>query len=278
MTTQDYYEILCVDQNASQNQIRNAYRKLAFQYHPDRHKDDPGVAERMKEINESYAVLSNPLKKREYDALRQAYGSSAHGQFRQSYTEEDIFRGSDINQILEEMARAFGFRGFNDIFREFYGPGYRTFHFQRPGTGASHRAFVFSHLGKRDSQSSLPGMQGGLGRALRWGLKRMWGIEWPEAGKDQQETIILSPERAGAGGKVLYEHRKRSTELVVQIPPGIKEGQSIRLKGMGEEGKGGARAGDLYLKVKIRHSFLQRLRGWVQKLLSKLAPTDRSRE
>jgi DnaJ-class molecular chaperone len=102
----------------------------------------------------------------------------------------------------------------------------------------------------------------------------MWGIELPEAGKDQQETIILSPERAGAGGKVLYEHRKRSKELVVQIPPGVREGQFIRLKGMGEQGKGGARAGDLYLKVKIRRSPGQRLRDWVQKLLGKLTPTD----
>lgn len=265
----DYYETLGLDQGAGQKQIKEAYRRLAFQYHPDRHRDDPSISEKMKELNEAYAVLSNPNKRREYDAMRRAYGSSAHGQFRQSYSQEDIFRGSDINQVLEEMARMFGFRGFDDVFREFYGPGYRTFGFRRPGV--SGRGFVFSHFpGRRKDRMSRRALEGGLGRGVKWALRRFWGMEWPETGKDRYDTILLSPERAGNGGKVLYQYRKKSKELAVRIPPGIKDGQSIRLRGMGDEGKGGAGSGDLYLRVKIRRSPIQWLREQVQGVLRKI--------
>ncbi len=85
MDQKDYYDILGLEKDASQKQIRDAYRRLALLHHPDRNKDSPEAADRMKEINESYAVLSDPKKRREYDGLRQAYGSSAYGQFRQTY-------------------------------------------------------------------------------------------------------------------------------------------------------------------------------------------------
>jgi len=110
MEQKDYYRILGVESNAGQKQIKDAYRKLAFEYHPDRNKDNPATAEKMKELNEAYAVISNPAKRKDYDALKQQYGSFAYSRFRQNYSEQDIFRGSDINQIFEEMGRVFGFR------------------------------------------------------------------------------------------------------------------------------------------------------------------------
>jgi len=113
MEQKDYYQILGVDRKASQQQIKSAYRRLAFEYHPDRNKDTPAAAARMKEINESYAVLSDPQKRTQYEALWQTYGSSACGQFRQAYSEQDIFRGSDIHQIFEQISKAFGLRGFD---------------------------------------------------------------------------------------------------------------------------------------------------------------------
>ena len=133
MEQKDYYEILEVDKNATQREVKEAYRKLAFQYHPDRNKDNPAAATRMKEINEAYGALSDAEKRRQYDELRQTFGSSAYGQFRQTYSEQDIFRGSDIHQIFEELSKAFGFRSFDEIFRETYGPVYKTFEFRRPG-------------------------------------------------------------------------------------------------------------------------------------------------
>ena len=122
MSQRDYYQIIGVDINAGSKQIKEAYRKLAFKYHPDRNKENPEASEKMKNVNEAYAVLSNPAKRREYDVLRQQFGSSAYSHFRKNYSEHDIFSGSDINHIFEEMARAFGFRGFDDIFRESYAP------------------------------------------------------------------------------------------------------------------------------------------------------------
>ena len=105
MVQGDYYQILGVGGHSTQQQIKDAYRKLALQYHPDRNKGNPGAAEKMKKINEAYAVLSDPGKRREYDALRQQYGSFAYDRFRQGYSEQDIFRGSDINQIFEDRVR-----------------------------------------------------------------------------------------------------------------------------------------------------------------------------
>ncbi|MBW1675503.1 MAG: DnaJ domain-containing protein [Deltaproteobacteria bacterium] len=110
MHQEDYCRILGVEPHASAEQIKEAYRRLAFKYHSDRNKANPEASEKMKAINEAYAVLSNPAKRRQYEALRHQFGSSAYSQFRRSYSEKDIFRGSDIKDILEEMAKVFGFR------------------------------------------------------------------------------------------------------------------------------------------------------------------------
>ena len=154
MEQKDYYDILGLETAASQKQVRDAYRRLALLHHPDRNRDNPEAAERMKEINESYAVLSDAGKRREYDALRQAYGSSAYGQFRQTHSDQDIFRGSDIQQIFEELSRAFGFRGFEDVFQESYGAGYRTFEFRRSGVFG--RVFVGGFGGRAGRKKRPP--------------------------------------------------------------------------------------------------------------------------
>jgi DnaJ-class molecular chaperone len=252
MEQMDYYEILGAPQDATQKQIKEAYRKLAFQFHPDRNKGNAESTARMKSVNEAYAVLSNPSKRRNYDVFKRQYGSSAYGRFRQSYSQNDIFRGSDINQIFEEMAKAFGFRGFEEIFRESYGNGYGSFEFKRPGFFA--RGFVFT--------PSPPFLTGSLGKLAKYFLKKMSGIEFPEDGGDVAETIDLTPEQAKNGGPYPYYYKKRSKKLVVMIPPGVREGQRIRLAGMGDEGKGGGKQGDLYLKVRFRKPLFQRLKGF----------------
>ena len=267
MEQKDYYDILGLEKDASQKQIRDAYRRLALMYHPDRNRDSPDAAARMKEINESYAVLSDPKKKQEYDMLRQAYGSSAYGQFRQSYSEQDIFRGSDIQQIFEELSRAFGFRGFDDVFRESYGPGYRTFEFRQPG--AFGRVFVGGFGGGQAPGGGGAPLAGGyLGRLIRYGLKKKWGIELPEKGDDLQDHIAISPELARQGGKIQYFCRKTNKELIVTVPPNIRPDQQLRLKGMGETGRGGGEAGDLYVTIGIRNPLLQKLKDLVVGLWS----------
>ncbi len=254
MEQKDYYQILGLDKDAGQKQIKQAYRKLAFKYHPDRNKEHPETAEKMKRVNEAYAVLSDPKKRGEYDMLRQRFGSSAYSQFRNNYSEQDIFSGSDINQIFEEMARSFGFRRYDEIFREFYGQGYQTFEFKRPGFTAS--GFVFSRGLKKSP----------FGKLYQYAFKKIAGVELPENGADINDIIHLDPLMTQQGGPYAYFLRKKSKKLVVNIPPGVREGQRIRLAGMGEDGKGGGKPGDLYLKVYIKKPLALKIKNFISHL------------
>jgi curved DNA-binding protein len=259
----DYYQILGIEKGASSQKIKEAYRKLAFQYHPDRNKENPSAVEKMKEINEAYAVLSDPKKRNDYDRFHEQYGPDGYDRFKQRYSEQDIFRGSDINHIFEEMAKAFGFRGFEEVFRESYGQGYQTFEFRRPGVFG--RGFIFFGPGSgRSDQQKIPISSeifpGVLGKLTRYLLKKTLGIREPARGKNLEDTLYLDSRQALDGAKGTYVHRKRSKELIVTIPPGLKEDQKVRLKGMGEPGKDGGEPGDLYLKVKIKTPLLEKVR------------------
>ncbi|MDE1865384.1 MAG: DnaJ domain-containing protein [Candidatus Micrarchaeota archaeon] len=102
----DYYKILGVGKNATQDEIKSAYRSLALKYHPDRNKDK-GAEDHFKQVNEAYAVLSDPEKRRQYDTFGQAG-------FNQRFSQEDIFRNFNFDDIF----RDFGFGGgfdFGDI-------------------------------------------------------------------------------------------------------------------------------------------------------------------
>lgn len=260
MSQRDYYQILGVDKKAGPKEIKEAYRELAFKYHPDRNKEDAQASEMMKYINESYAVLSDPAKRRDYDTLKQQYGSSAYSQFRNSYSNQDIFSGSDIKHIFEEMSKAFGFRNFDDIFKEFYGKEYRTFQFRRPGFFAG--GFIFSgSFGKDKRQPTRFPLPGKLKKLSSFLLKTIGGVKLQENGTDIRDVIHLTPEQARQGGPFAYFFRKKSKKLVVKIPPGVREGQRIRLAGMGEGGKGGGTSGDLYLEVKIKQPLFEKIKG-----------------
>ncbi|MDD4984818.1 MAG: DnaJ domain-containing protein [Dehalococcoidales bacterium] len=256
MNQKDYYNILGVGRSASQKSIKEAYRKLAFQYHPDKNKGDPAATNKMKEINEAYAVLSDVSKRKEYDLLRSQYGPSAYDRFRQSHTTEDIFRGSDINQIFEEFARIFGFRSSGDVFRESYGNEYWWFGpGAEPGSNKNHASNYHGQM----SGSSSPGL---MGKLVKFFLKKVIGVELPEKGRNFYDTITLRPERIRGGTEVEYSYQRqgKTRNLIVKIPPGIRDGQRIRLKGMGSPGEAGGAPGDLYLQVKIKRPLGQRLR------------------
>ena len=263
MTHEDYYQTLGVERSADAKALREAYRRLALKYHPDRNRDDPAAAERMKQVNEAYAVLSDPDKRTEYDALRQQYGSSAQGQFRQAYSEQDIFRGTDIHSVFEELARSFGVRGFDEVFRDFYGPNFRTFETRGPGFRG--RGFVFT--GGRGRGRRGGGRKQKMGWVARKLVEKATGIPLPQAGGDLSDTVWVRPDQAMKGGPHAYEHRKTGKKLIVKIPAGIADGKKIRLAGMGEPGKNGGPAGDLYLQIRIRNSLLGRIQEAAGKLL-----------
>ena len=273
--SKDYYQILGIDKNAGQEQIKAAYRKLAFQHHPDRNKKDPAAGEKMKEINEAYAILSDQKKRKKYDIFRDSYGSSASQRFRESYSEEDIFRDSDINQIFEEMSKIFGFRNSDEIFKEFYGSRYQTFSFRRRGAfGRGSVSFYgfrphvrrqgeFRGRGK-EQQPPLGIFANLLNRYLRHKIGKTFGVKFPERGADLHDVLALNPKQAQRGEKVKYflRGRGRPKEIMVKIPPGIRDNQRIRLKGLGAEGRDGGEAGDLYLEVMIRVPLLQRIKNF----------------
>jgi DnaJ-class molecular chaperone len=277
MEQKDYYKVLGISEDAPAEEIKKTYRKLAFQYHPDR---NPGKEEMMKEINEAYAVLSDYTKRGEYDSYRQSYGFFARDRFRQTYTEEDIFRNSDINRVFAEFSRAFGFSSPEDIFSRntFYGGQFRTFQFKGPGfSGRSF--FFFGPLSKayqdatrapRYQTNDIPGYRPSIFsklllkgvRAFQKSMAKKYGLELPEKGEDVEEEITISPEIASDGGRVGYHYANPANprDIMIKIPSGVKESQRIRLKGMGKDGSYGGKAGDLYLRVKIRTSFLKKIR------------------
>ncbi len=268
MTQKDYYGILGVERDADPRKIKEAYRKLAFEYHPDRNKGNAEALEKMKELNEAYAVLSDPAKRDRYDNLSREYGSNAYDRFRQGYSEEDIFRGSDINQVFEEMARNFGFRGFDDLFTEFYGKGYRTFEFRRPGVFG--RGFVFygfpgagrQKAGIPHEPGPMPGLFGKLAGFL---LKKAQGVQQDRERLDRHDVITIDREDARLGAKVTYVDRATARQLVIKIPKGVKEGQEIRLREAANDGSGRGAEGDLYLKVRFKKGLLERLKELLQK-------------
>ncbi len=261
MGNTDYYKVLGIDVQADVRTIKEAYRHRAFQYHPDRNRDNPAAAEQMKVLNEAYAVLSDPAKRRRYDALRRQYGSTAYSRFRKSYSEQDIFSGSDIQHVFEEMAKSFGFRGFDDIFKEFYGHDHQPFGARRPGFFAG--GFIFSGPFAGKPRQPSPGSHRHLGRFSRYLLEKVSGVRIPQRGADVQDVIHISMQHARQGGAYAYFVRKRGKKLVVQIPAGIRDGQQIRLAGMGAAGRGQGPPGDLYLKVKIRKPLLSKLKGYL---------------
>lgn len=282
MEQKDYYKILGVSEDASFEEIKKTYRRLAFQYHPDK---NPGNEEMMKELNEAYAVLSDEQKRREYDSYRQSYGFYARDKFRKTYTDEDIFRDSDINQVFAEMSRVFGFNRPEDIFSRsnFYGNQFRTFQFKGPGfTGKGF--FFFGPMSKnyqdmvRDTRDQTdkasayhPSL---LSRILLKGVQALhkqaakkYGLQLHERGRDIEYEITIPSEVASNGGKVPYHYAKPGNprDLMIKIPPGMTEGQKIKLKGMGKDGRHGADPGDLYLKVKVHRPLLKKIKDFFSK-------------
>lgn len=257
--SKDYYEILGVTNKATQQEIKEAYRKLAFKYHPDRNKDDPAASDKMKAINEAYATLSDTNKRRDYDMLRDRYGPMAYERYRQTHTQEDIFRGSDIEQILQELARQFGFRNASDIFRDFYGPGFQSS--ERP---YSFRTYVYNSAQNRQAgnRQAVPPSQGGLGgKLIQFLLEKFLRIQVPQRGKDIYDTLKITPETARQSGEVKYhyEYAGKVKDLMVKIPMDIQHNKRIRLKEMGAPGKGGAPPGDLFLIVQIKRPFWKKV-------------------
>ena len=162
------------------------------------------------------------------------------------------------------MAKTFGFRGFEEVFRDLPGR-YRTTEFRGPGMFG--RVIVFGPGFRGRGRASRPESSGQSGiiarmvsRLGRYALGKVLGNIGP-GGKDIYGTLTLDEYEAMQGGKIVYLDERRSRQLKITIPPGIKKGQVVRLRGMG--GRGGAE-GDLYLRVAIRRSVLKKVREFLK--------------
>ncbi|MCX7713089.1 MAG: J domain-containing protein [Chthoniobacterales bacterium] len=215
----DYYQILGVPKNATHEEIKSAFRKLARKYHPDVSPDKKAAEEKFKEINEAYEVLSDPEKRKKYDAFGhhwQNVASSSAGSTTSSYSSFNPF-GSD-SPFDSDIHFEFGGTGFSDFFEELFG---------------SRRGTAFKRRG------------GGFGFDTT-----------PTRGQDIEADILVTLEEAINGSTRQISFRRSDTgkteTYTVKIPRGIREGQLIRLAGAGGGGKSGGPSGDLYLRVKFQ--------------------------
>lgn len=270
MAKRDYYEVLNIDKNADEAAIKKAYRSLAMKYHPDRNPEDPQAAERMKEINEAYAVLSDADKRRLYDT----YGHAGL----EGYTQEDIFRGVDFTSLFRE----FGLRdlfGFGDsLFDSFFGRRTATRKGPRKGADLRYDLSVTLEevtsgvektieLPKTEHCSTCAGTgakPGGLEQCESCGGTGQIVSE-QRSGYSVFRQISTCPRCRGMGkivrepctecqGKGIIEKTK---EIVVTIPAGADTGYMVRVEGEGEKGED--LPGDLYVVLNIeKHPIFER--------------------
>jgi molecular chaperone DnaJ len=218
----DFYATLGVPHDADAAAIKKKYRKLARDLHPDHNVGNAKAEERFKEIGEAYAVLSDPEQRREYDAVR----AMSHGGAR--------------------FAPGGG-GGFEDIFEGFGGPGgggQRV----RFGTGGPGQPNLEDILGQMFGGG---GAGAGAGGAFGGGYPGGFGsTAGPRAGADVSATTRIGFRDAVEGSTVTLQSPDLG-RITARIPPGVKDGQKIKLRGKGRKGDPGASAGDLILTVSV---------------------------
>jgi len=260
----DYYEILGVTPTSSDDEIRKNYRQLAMQHHPDRNPDDPGAEEKFKEIAEAYGVLTDPLKRRQYDAFRASggkqYQDSSEGGF--NYSQEDILRDLFQDPHFQQL--------FQGLLREFQRSGFRAnpkfikqSFFGGKGGILFGGLFLFGSLAgpalMRSAKKSLPEKKSllkNVGNAVGslLGSSKQKHVEKPSPPQPSQEHDVLyitplDPDELQQGKvvQVVSQGPDGQEMLRVTIPPGSRAGQKLRLRGKGKKGLSGR--GDLYLQL-----------------------------
>jgi curved DNA-binding protein CbpA len=268
----DYYRALAVSPEATEDEIRKAYRQLALRWHPDRNQQDPTASDRFKEISEAYAILIDPAKRREYDLVRK-HGTAGDFRPNRDTVFRDLFADPRASAVFEELAREFermGMRVDRHTFHQtlFGGrtvvtgavvvvsplmPVLALFRLFR----AAVRATAAPSMPPR-APETLPEAAGLVGRFVRVG-RRLLGLSATTAtavgtASDRDITVPLhltaAEARAGGARRVTLAAGQRGHDVLVRIPPGIRAGTRLRLRGKGRGVPGGP-PGDAYLAVEI---------------------------
>jgi curved DNA-binding protein len=219
MEYKDYYKILEVDRNASQEDIKKAFRRLARKYHPDVNPNDAAAAERFKELNEAYEALSDPEKREKYDRFGAQWQQFAQAggrpeDFNWSQWQEAGPRYTYRTVTPEELREMFGGE---DIFSDFF-------------------ETLFGGRGRR-------GPEAFAGREYAY-------QPHPRQGLDLEQPVRITLEEAFHGATRLLEW-ETGRKIEAKIPPGVRTGSKVRLKGQGEPGAFGGAPGDLFLKIEV---------------------------
>lgn len=257
----NYYELLGVEKDCDENDLRRKYRKLAMKYHPDHNPDDPAAQEKFKEIAEAYGVLSDPEKRKQYDLFIASGGTNfngANGGF--SYSQEEIFRDLFNDPQFQQM--------FRSILTEFQKAGLRsspTFvkksFFNGKGGLFIGGLFMFGSLAGKiagakikqklpERDSFMRSMGQKFGKFLGYGDKAAQvESSSPSESGDIAYTLELSKEELVSGKTVEISIPRPDGEecLKVTVPAGSRAGQKLRLKGKGEMAPAGR--GHLYLEL-----------------------------
>jgi molecular chaperone DnaJ len=260
----DYYRILGVHLEATEDEIRRAYRRLALQWHPDRNAGSAEASERFKEISEAYGVLMDRTRRGEYDRVRRGTGPGDFHVDREQVF-RDLFRDPRASAIFEELARELQRMGLRVNRQDFQTTlfGGRTVvsgHVVVISPGMALTALVRligaalrgGREGARESLPDTPGRRAltGLGRAARWffGLPAA-APDTPLAAEDVTLPLRVTSDEARQGVRKQVSLPDGS-DVVVQVPADVRHGTRLRLRGKGR-GRGDGTRGDAYLVVEV---------------------------
>jgi len=222
--TKDLYDVLGVDEDASKEEIKKAYRTLARKHHPDRNPDDPNAEEKFKKIQKAYSILSDEEKRQQYDAQRRFGGGGFGGPNGGRGSWSQGSGGPEIRFEQGNFDDVFGRGGgLGDIFESFFGG--------RGGSGATR--------GQDPFRQQRGGQRRGRGRQR----------SRQPSGQDIETTLRLSFEEALEGGRKQVE-LPTGESIRLKIPDGVRDGTKIRLRGRGQAGPTGER-GDLYVTFDV---------------------------
>ncbi len=226
---QDYYEILGVDRNATEKEIKAAYRKLARKWHPDLHsgKDKQLAEEKFKQINEAHEVLSDPEKRAKYDRLGANWRDG-----------QDFSPPPDMEGFRFYTTAGDPVSGFSEFFEMLFGGGDL---FNRTAKKTRRGGPVRGQDVETELEITLEEAYRGGERTLQLAVKEICPAC---GGAGYTQNAFCS--RCGGTGVVTA-----GKSLAVKIPPGVHDGSRIRLKGQGGEGLHGGERGDLYLRIRL---------------------------